>query len=393
MIHTGNVAHGSRLLFVINEAYFFMSHRLPVARAAQEAGYEVHVAAPDDHVWAPDDFSVDQLAREGFVYHRIPLSRRGTNPFGELRTFIAIMALFLRLRPDIVHLLTIKPVLYGGIAARLCRVPAMVAAVTGLGQIFVASGLRSGLLRRLVVSGYRFVSGHPNCRVIVQNSGDLEVLADRQAVRRSRLVLIRGSGVDLEAFRSHLQTDEKPLVLLPARLLWEKGVGEFVEAARRLKAKGISARFALVGDTNATNPRAVPASMLQAWHSEGVIEWWGRRDDMPEVLASAHIVCLPTIYGEGVPKALIEAAACGRPIVASDIPGCREIVHDGANGMLVAPGNTDALCDALARLIGDADLRAAMGCRGQKLAEESFSDRQVAVQTLQVYQELQAAHK
>ncbi|MBM3554399.1 MAG: glycosyltransferase family 4 protein [Alphaproteobacteria bacterium] len=378
-----------RLLYVINETYFFLSHRLPVARAAQEAGFEVHVAAPDDHVWAPDGFSVDEIAKAGFTYHRVPLSRRGTDPLQEAHTFAAINALYRELRPALVHNLTIKPVLYGGVAARLAGVPAVVAGVTGLGQMFTAPGWRMGLMRRAATAAYRFAASHPRSRFIVQNREDGEILARLGAVPERNIRLIRGSGVDLAGYTPAPEPEsERPLVILPARLIWEKGVGEFVAAARIIRARGVPARLALVGDTKSSNPRAVPEAQLRAWAEEGVVEWWGRRDDMPEVLRQSAIVCLPSTYGEGVPKALIEAAAVGRPIVATDAGGCREIVREGENGLLVRPREPAELAEALIRLLTDRALRNRLGERGRKIAETEFSDRDVAAKTLEVYREI-----
>lgn len=379
----------AKLLYIVNESYFFMSHRLPIARAARAAGYQVHVAAPEDHVWAPEGFTVQALSDAGFAFHPIPLSRRGTNPWQEARTLIALWRLIRGLRPELVHLLTIKPLLYGGLAARLLGVPGVVAAVTGLGQVFVSSGATAGLLRGLAVMAYRVATGHPNGRVIVQNAGDMETLARSGAVKPERMVLIRGSGVSLSAFAPSPEPDGPPLVILPARMIWEKGVAEFVAAARLLRARGVEARFALVGDSKASNPRAVPQPTLEKWSREGGVEWWGRRTDMARVFAAAHIVCLPSTYGEGVPKVLIEAAACGRPIVACDIPGAREITREGENGLLVPPGDTEALAAALARLIENSDLRRRFGARGRELVEAGFSEDRVVRATLEVYRALE----
>lgn len=377
------------LLFIVNEAYFFLSHRLPVARAAQDAGFDVHVAAPDDHVWAPEGFRIDALRDAGFHYQVIPLVKRGTNPIEELCTFVAIWRLLRRLKPKLVHNLTIKPVLYGGVAARLAGVPGVIAGITGLGQMFSGHGFGVALLRQLATIGYRLALDHPGARVIVQNREDGETLTRIGAVSPDHVRLIRGSGVALDGFPpSEEAPTEKALIVLPARLIWDKGVGEFVEAARRLSREGVKARFALIGDTKASNPRAVPEATLKSWVGEGVVEWWGRREDMPAVLASASIVCLPSTYGEGVPKALIEAASSARPIVATDIGGCREIVRHEENGLLVSPGNVPALVAALRRLIADPELRSRYGRRGREIAVAEFSDREVAAKTVAVYREL-----
>jgi len=368
-----------------------MTHRLPIARAMAAEGWEIHVAAPDDHVWAPADFSVKAISDEGFQYHCVPLSRRGRNPLQEIRTCTAIWRLMRRLQPDLVHLLTIKPVIYGGLAAKAARVNALICTVTGLGQIFVASGLGNTIIRKVVGILYRIAFSHRNLRVIVQNESDGEVLLDAGTLDRDRLRLVRGSGVNLKEFQPVDPPDNGALVVLPARLIWEKGVGEFVAAARLVRARGVEARFALIGDTHQSNPRAVPAAQIEAWVAEGAIEWWGRRTDMPNVLAQSAIVCLPSTYGEGVPKVLIEAAAVARPIVATDIPGCRAVVRDGENGLLIPPGDTQALANALGHLIADPNLRRRMGERGREIVESGFGESHVVRQTIDIYAEVLSA--
>ena len=381
-----------RLLFVVNEAYFFMTHRLPVARAMATEGWEIHVAAPDDHVWAPDGFSVEALEKAGFRYHPIPLSRRGRNPFQEMRTIFALWRVMRVVRPDLVHFLTIKPVIYGGLMARAAKVPAVVTTITGLGQMFVEAGSNMAVLRSVVTMLYRFSLAHSNARTIVQNTHDGEVLIRAGAVNRDRIRLIRGSGVNLNEFTPTEQPTGRLLVILPARLIWEKGVGEFVAAAELLREMGCNARLALIGDTQASNPRAVPADKIEAWAAEGLVEWWGRRTDMPDVLTQSGIVCLPSTYGEGVPKVLIEAAAAGRPIVATDIPGCREIVRHGENGLLIPTSNPQALAEAILQLISDRELRARMGRRSREIAEAEFSEAYVVQQTINIYGEVVPAN-
>ena len=377
-----------KLLYVVNEAYFFLSHRLPVARAAQDAGFDVHVAAPADHVWAPDGFSVTEIENAGFTFHEIKLSKRGQNPVQELRTFAGLLRLYRRLKPEVVHHLTIKPNLYGGIAARVARVPAMVSAVTGTGQIFVAEGALAGARRVAVSRLLSYGLRHGNARAIFQNGEDMATYVERGIVPRERAVVIRGSGVNLQEFRDIPEPDSDPLVVMATRLIWEKGVREFVEAARALRREGVEARFALVGGTHPSNPRSVPEDQLRAWSDEGVVEWWGRREDMPDVLAQSHIVCLPSAYGEGVPRVLIEAAACGRPCVATDIPGCRDVVRAGVSGILVPPGDSQALGAALKRLIQQPKLRAQMGKAARRIAEADFDVRDVARETAKIYADL-----
>jgi glycosyltransferase involved in cell wall biosynthesis len=378
----------SRMLFVVNESYFFLTHRLALAKAAQSAGFEVHVAAPDDHVWAPEGFSIDEVRSEGFEFHTIPLSRRGKNPFQDLATIIALYRLFRRLQPDLLHLLTIKPVIYGGMAARLAEVEAVVSTITGLGQVFSARGPLASVLRWTIVALYRLATGHSNARVIVQNRGDQDRIISTGAVAPGKIHLIRGSGVDVNTFNCSPDVAYPPIVILPSRLIWEKGVGIFAEAARMLKKDGVSARFVLVGDTHPSNPNAVPAATIQSWVQNGDIEWWGRQTDMPEVYRKSSMVCLPTMYGEGVPKVLIEAAASGRAIVTAENPGCNEIVEDGVNGHVVPANDTIALANAMKRLLTNRTERNEMGKKGREIVVSGFSEDQVIFETLEVYREL-----
>jgi glycosyltransferase involved in cell wall biosynthesis len=241
------------------------------------------------------------------------------------------------------------------------------------------------VLRTVITPGLRVAVSGPRSRLILQNPENLELLVREHVVPRERAVLIRGSGVDMHAFVSRSEPLGVPSILFAGRVLWSKGIREFVEAARSLHGR---ARFVVASLAEPGNPDAAPTTLLREWHDAGIIDWLGERDDMPMVLAQSHVVCLPTRYGEGVPKILIEAAATGRPIVATDAPGCREIVRDGENGFLVSEGDPSGLVAALARLIEDPDLRRHMGGRGRALVEQEFSLAHVNRATLRVYAEL-----
>lgn len=378
---------GTTILFVANEAYFFYSHRLPVARAAIAEGAHVHLAAPTDHVWAPASFDIAVLEREGIRFHPLPVSRRGRNPFEELATLLAMARLFRAIKPDLLHLLTIKPILYGGALARWLAVPAVVMAFTGLGHVFAGRERSLALIRPFVLALLRIGLGHPKLRAIFQNRGDFETIVGATGFPRRMATVIPGAGVELDRFRPRPATPGVPLAILAARLIWDKGIAEFVEAARIARQRGAEVRFVLVGDTHPSNPRAVPEAQLRAWAAEGTVEWWGRRDDMDEVLAAAAIVCLPSTYGEGVPKVLLEALAAGRAVVATDIPGCREVIVDDENGVLVAPGDPDALARAVIALADDPARRARLGAAGRRLAEASLGVEAIAQATLAVYRD------
>jgi glycosyltransferase involved in cell wall biosynthesis len=310
----------------------------------------------------------------------------GQNPFQELRVIAALVQIYRELRPDLVHHVSVKPILYGSLAAQIVGGMAVVNAVSGLGYLFMGS-LRAKLLRPFIKRLYRLALRHRQSRTIFQNPDDRSQFLSACLLRAEQTVLIRGSGVNCTTFAPRPEPDGTPVVMLPARILWHKGVGEFVEAARLIRRHGIPVRFVLVGDTQPGNPADVPAATLQAWVKEGVVEWWGYRADMQEVLHRATIVALPS-YGEGVPKTLLEAAACGKPIVTTDVPGCREIVREDVNGLLVPVRNAPALADAIRLLLQSPQLRQRFGHAGRLIAEQEFAEHLVVEQILDVYRGL-----
>ncbi|MDQ7035076.1 MAG: glycosyltransferase family 4 protein [Anaerolineae bacterium] len=370
----------TRILYNVNIPRFFVSHRLPLALAACDAGYDVHVTTSDT-----DTENVAKIIDSGLPYHPLPLAQHGINPFSEVKTLQAMLALYRQLQPDIVHHVSIKPVLYGGIAARLSGIRAVVGAMSGLGYVFVDDTKKARLIRQIVRPLLKVALGHCNTAMIFQNEDDLARFVAMGLIAPDKAVLIRGSGVDVTYFVPTPEANGLPVVLFAGRLMWQKGLGMFAEAARRLRHK---ARFVIVGYAEATSPDTVSQTQLEDWSQEGILEWWGKRDDMPQVFAQSHIVCLPSTYGEGVPKVLIEAAACARPIVTTDTPGCRDIVHDGENGLLVAPHDRDALLSALEQLIDNAQLRQQMGSNGRVIAERDFSLAYVVGETLALYERL-----
>lgn len=370
-----------RLMFVVNNPAFFMSHRVPVALAAQQAGYDVHVATMDGP-------AVADIQALGMTHHAIPMTRSGKHPLQELGTLLALLRLFRRVRPDVVHLVTIKPVLYGGIAARLARVPGMVAAISGLGFVFLSNSLKMRLVRAVVARLYRLALGHPNSRVIFQNANDRDLLKSLGAVRDEQVVMIRGAGVDLDAYRASPEPPSPPVVVtMVARLLRDKGVREFVEAATTLRARGVPVVMQLVGGLDAGNPASATQQEVDAWQRDGAVQALGERSDIAELYAASHVAVLPS-YREGLPKSLIEAAACGRAVVTTDVPGCRDAIEPGQTGLLVPVRDAQALADAIARLVEDAALRQALGAAGRALAEREFDIGRVARIHVELYDAL-----
>jgi glycosyltransferase involved in cell wall biosynthesis len=370
-----------KILYVLNGVPFFLSHRLPLALAAQKEGFDIHVAAPAHE-------SSARIGGYGFHFHPITMSRKGIHPLQELSTLRELTKLYRSVRPTLVHHLTIKPILYGGIAARRARVPAVVSAVTGMGYVFSATGMKAALLRGVVTRAYRKVLCHPRSKVIFQNPDDQRAFIDGRMIDASAAVLIKGSGVDTAEYSPQPEPNGRPLVIFAGRMIWDKGVGEFVQAAQKLRSAGVNARFALIGESDPGYPGTVPNEQLTKWRDENVCEWWGQRKDMPHVFAESNIVCFPSYYREGVPKVLIEAASCGRAIVSTDMPGCREIARHEYNALLVPPRNVDLLADALSRLLNDRGLREQLGRRGREMVMNEFSVEMIIAQTMAVYREL-----
>jgi glycosyltransferase involved in cell wall biosynthesis len=371
------------ILFLVNDLGYFLSHRLPVAQAAASKGYEVSIGYGELGGVAPE-----VLSRLGFPTYVIRMERGGTNLLQEFFSFYDFSRLLRILRPDLVHLVTIKPYLYGGLAARLTRVPSVVSAVAGLGNVFVPINWRSRLRRMLLYPIFRFAFGHPNQRVIVQNRDDAKVLVTWGVLQEQKIRLIRGSGVDVSAFTQLKERNGTPTVCFAARLLRDKGVFDFVAAARLLRARGVNALFWLAGDTDTKNSTGLTKSEIRALRDEGVVVVLGYQKNIPDLYSNAHIVCLPSFYGEGLPKALIEAAAASRAVVTTDHPGCRDAVVPNKSGLLVPTRNPEKLADALQWLIERPAERVAMGKVGRSLAEIEFAIDRIVQKHMEIYDEL-----
>ncbi len=375
------MANHPRLLYLITEDWYFWSHRLDLARAAREAGYEVIVATRvTDHG--------ERIRGEGFQLEPLEMVRRSRNPFREVIAVAELVRLYRRVKPDVVHHVAMKPILYGSLAAWLTRIPSVINAFAGLGYAFMDE--RNELLRWCVKTAFRTVLRVSHSVALVQNQDDQDRLVGEGVVPASRARIIAGSGIDVAAYSMQPPPSGIPVVVLPARMLWDKGVGEFVEAARRLKQKGVHARFILVGRRDEHNPAAIPEIHLKEWVQAGVVEWWGHREDMPAVYAAAMLVVLPS-YREGLPKVLLEAAACGKAIVATDVPGCREIVRDRFNGLLVSPRDSTALAAAIEELLSDQALREVMGRRSRTRVLAEWSSPRITEQVLGLYRDMVTA--
>jgi len=375
-----NMLKKNKLLFFVTEDWYFCSHRLPLALAAKKAGFDVTVVTRVSH-------HGELIKQAGLNLVPIDLNRRGMNPFSELNLLTKLIAIYRSEQPAVIHNVALKPVVYGSIASIFVPKARVVNAMTGLGFSFISQSFKARILRSVVTVLFRFLLNRKASHVILQNPDDVNLLSNSGIINRDKITLIRGSGVDVEQFCYEPEMSGDPVVILAARMLWDKGVGEFIKAARELKAKGVKAKFVLVGKSDDHNPSAISEAQLQAWGKEGVIEWWGHKTNMTEIFSQSHIVCLPS-YREGLPKVLLEAAACGRPIVTTDVPGCREIVQHGVNGFLVPIYDSVLLAESLAKLIESSELREKMGANGRNLVKREFSIEKVNRETLALYREL-----
>ncbi|MGH7014560.1 MAG: glycosyltransferase family 4 protein [Stellaceae bacterium] len=370
------------LIFLVTEDWYFCSHRLPMARAARDAGFAVAVAA---RVTAHGE----AIRREGFALHPLRWRRRAVGPLASLAALVEIWRLYRRERPLIVHHVSLKPALLGGVAARLAGVPLVVGMMTGLGYL---GGSGRGMVRllvglaRLILPWALF--GRRG-RVIVQNVDDRRALAAMCPGQAARIVVIPGSGIDLAHFAPAPEPPSPPVtVAYTGRMIATKGIATMIAAQQSVRAWGIDLRLVLVGDTDDENPSAIDRATLARWAALPGVAWLGRRDDVRPVWREAHIAALASPSREGLPKSLLEAAAMGRPIVATDIPGVRAIAQAGVNAILVPPGDNVAFAHALAALADSAVLRQRYGADGRKLVERGFSDQAVAAATGALYRDL-----
>lgn len=372
-----------KLLFLVTEDWYFCSHRLPVARAARDAGFAVVVAT---RVRAHGE----QIRRENFALRSVAWRRRGDGLSGAVRAVFDIARLYRAERPDLLHHVALKPVLFGGIARRLAFTgaavaPAVIDSVMGLGSGFSDTAFAARLRRPALAAGLRLAASSHRRWTVVQNPEDRSALVGL-GIGAERIVLIRGSGVDIRHF-APLPEVHAPVVTigLVSRMLREKGVLDAVAAIRLLRKRGLPIALLLAGSSDPDNRGSLTGEMLASLAAEPGIEWLGRVEDVRAVWQRAAIAVLPSTYGEGVPKALLEAAACARPIVATDVPGCREIVRHGETGMLVPANDVARLAEAIASLAGDAERRRMMGRAGRVLVEREFAEEIVAAETLALY--------
>ncbi|QYK50464.1 MAG: glycosyltransferase family 4 protein [Anaerolineales bacterium] len=365
-----------KIALVANKDWNFFAYRSDLIEDLQQKGHEVILLSPGGPY-------VPLLQQRGFEWVPVFVSRKGLNPFDDLRTLLQLFKIYRKHRFDVVHHYTSKCVIYGSFAARAARVPRIINSITGLGYAFIKQGAAARLLRALISLLYKLSLSKTS--VIFQNRNDLDRFVAQGILQSNAATLIRGSGVNTKLFDVVPEPHGTPQVVMIARLLWDKGVGEFVEAARLLKSRGLQADFVLVGDVDPGNPSSVSVEYLRSQAVQYVVHWAGWTDDLPPLYQEANLICLPT-YSEGLPKVLIEAGAAGRAVVATDIPGCREVINDGVNGLLVPVKDVEALAAAIEQLIQNPAKRKAMGFAAREIVMRDFDVVKINEAIYQLYQ-------
>lgn len=373
---TVDVMAGEKLLYIFDETDWHS--RMPLATVAKNAGYDVTIGLLSDNDSHDDThgFKIETIKRT-----------HGFGPFSALGLLFGMRKLVRAQTPDIVHTVTLKYAFLLGLALLFVRVK-RVYTLAGLGYLFRGEGIRPQLMRALLCAPLMLVLRNARAKIIFQNPDDQQLLITKKYVRAKNTILIRGSGVDLKKFQATpLPYGETPIVLMPTRLVHGKGIGVFVEAAKILKAKGVDAHFQIAGGITRHNPEAISEDEMNFMTADGSVEWLGRVEGMPALLATASLIVYPSYYGEGIPRVLLEAAACGRPIITADSPGCKEAVIVGKNGMLVPIKDAHATAAAIEQLLSDHAMMEFMGSESRKMAEEMFDVHAIVDQTLQVYRQ------
>lgn len=376
---------GMKVILFANTDWYLWNFRRSLALALHHAGCDVLLISPDGPYG-------DKLRSLGLRWQSVPMNRRSLSPLRETVLLAHLVQLLRRERPHLLHTFTLKCAVHGSLAARLAGVPARVNAVAGMGYVFINRSVKARLLRGLVTRLLRLSLGGSGARLILQNPDDVALLRRARVVDPECVRLIPGSGVDCDRFTPGMMPtlSRRLRVLLPARLLWDKGLAEYAEAARLLHERSVAVDLMLAGMPDPGNPAAVPESEVRKWVAEGLLQWLGHVDDMPALFRDVDIVVLPS-YREGLPKGLIEAGASGCALVASDVPGCRDVVTHEVDGLCVPARDAKALANAIERLASDGKLRDRLGKAARQKAVTQFDEKLIVRATLEVYRELYGA--
>tara|TARA_B100001250_G_scaffold142977_2_gene122336 strand:- start:935 stop:2065 length:1131 start_codon:yes stop_codon:yes gene_type:complete len=366
-----------RILYVVNVDWFFLSHRLPIAQEMMREGYEIHLALKVTT-------RMDELKSLGFFVHDINISKKGTNLFSELKTLINLYWIIKEIKPNLCHLVTAKGIVHGGIVSKLLNIPS-VAAFSGLGHLFSSQRLYLVFIRSLIVLLYKYIFNRENISFIFQNEDDQRKLESLGVIKKNHTFLIKGSGVDLNKFSYFPEKDGIPKVVMMSRLLKQKGIIEFLEAAKILISKDIKAEFIIYGEIDRDSYDSISQKDINEWSKLEEIKFAGHSNNISEILQDVHIVVLPSYYGEGFPKALIEAAASGRAIITTDHPGCRDAIIPGETGLLVPIKDSVELSNSMEYLLKNETIRKNLGKSGREFAEKEFDINSVISKHKEIY--------
>ncbi len=368
-----------KLLYFVSEDWYFWSHRRHLALAAIAEGYDVYLLTNEGEYG-------DRIKNMNVTLISLGMDRHGKNILKEIKLLCRVIDCYKTVKPDITHRIALKPVLYGEIASILSGIRKSVNTFPGLGYVFQSSKFIDRAMAFSIMCCLRLLFKINTSSVIVQNTDDARFFKEKKLCQEKDIMLIKGSGIDLNTYTNDLVNSESSIVLFASRLLAQKGIIDFIKSAELTRKVLPHARFVIVGKPDKNNPNSIKVSELEGWQDNGIVEWWGYQDDMADILRQIKILVLPTYYGEGVPKILIEAAACGIPIVTTNVAGCREIVRQDLNGILVGVHSPEHISASIVKLLNDTELCKAMGQAGRKIVEEEFSMEKVNRETLHVYE-------
>ena len=366
-------------MFISNVDWFFLSHRLPIGLEALEQGYEVHLVTKFTKY-------KKYFLEKGFILHPLEMHRTQINLFKLINNFLKIFLLITKIKPNLVHAITIKPVILGGIASKILFNTPFVASISGLGYVFVSKSKIAFFIKKITKLLYKFAFSNKNIKVIFQNIDDLKIVSQFCKLKENSFTLINGSGVDLDIYKPSLDNQFSNKILFASRLLKSKGIVEFAESAASFK--GQNYQFLIAGKLDKDNPDCISKKLLMKWEEMGIIRFVGHQEDIKNLITQSKIVLLPSYYGEGLPKILIEAAACGKPVITTDHPGCRDAIIPNVSGLLVPIKDSKSLTKAINHLLKDDELCRQMGKSGREFALDRYDIKDVVNTHIKIYMEL-----
>lgn len=372
-----------KLIIVVNDLRYFFSHRLPIALEAEKIGYSITVIYGSNK-----DEKLLKHKKTNFDYYFIPIARGSLNPFKEIKSIYLLFKYFKKNKSDLIHLVTLKPCLYVGLVARILKFKNILFAFPGLGIIFKSNKFKLRLIKFLLLPVFKYIFQNKNYLALFQNDNDQKVFINLNLTSKDKTRLTKGSGVDISKFKKTVEPPEPIVVTFASRLIYDKGITFFISAAKKLIQKKTNIKFLVAGSIDEGNPNSIRKETIKQWKKIKDITFLGDVSNMFEVYERSHIVCLPSFYGEGLPKVLIEAASCGRAIITTDHPGCRDAVIKNKTGILIPIRDSEKLSNQIEHLAFNHNLRKSMGAEGRKLAENQFSINLIVEQHMKIYDDI-----